>query len=76
MKIIELKLTSEPKWWVGEIHCCKNLYSCLCIFQLEEGDEPQKRYSSGDGQHTSPEYVWSINCPQCGDEVVIRIEEI
>ena len=76
MKIIKPKPTSEPKWWVGEVHHCTNFYLCQCIFQLEEDDKPKKRYSSGDRQHTPKEYVWSINCPQCGKEIDIRAEEI
>mgnify|MGYP001577395494 CR=1 FL=1 len=76
MKIIKLKPTREPKWWVGEIHRCQNYYLCQCIFQLEENDEPNRRCSSGNKQHTPREYVWSVKCPECGKEVDIRAEEI
>jgi hypothetical protein len=76
MKIIKFKRTSEPKWWVGEIHHCPNSYFCGGSFQLEESDEPRKSFSSGDGQHTGPEDIWLIACTRCGKEFIIRAEEV
>lgn len=76
MKIVKLKRTSESNWWVGEVHFCKNYYLCRTIFQLEEGDQPEYRLSSGDKQHMPAEYVWSVSCPKCDTETDIRAEEV
>lgn len=76
MKIVQLKPTSEPNWWVGEVHYCRNYYLCRTVFQLEESDQPKYRFSSGDKQHTPAENIWSVKCPNCGTETDIRVEEI
>lgn len=74
MKVIQLRPTSEPNWWVGEVHSCR-YYLCRTIFQLEENDQPKYRFSSGDKQHSPAENVWSVKCPKCGAETDIRAEE-